>query len=159
MSNLASGFVKLAAVRMGDLIISPSTEKGAGSSGATATQAGYVPPNKRKEAPVIQLKPEALSDSMLFPSIGENRPISKDPLINFKKAVDDCIEKEKHDQAERERLEKLEDKHHFMTKEQLESNGWAVLRTDRTAVQEAAENLYQLGLKFKAFQEHEGWCE
>ena len=155
MSTLASGFVKLAAVRMGDLV-SP-IEKGAGSSGATATQPGYVPPNKRKEAPVIQLNPEALSDSTLFPSIGENRAISKDPLINFKKAVDDCIEKEKLDQAERERLEKLENKHRFMNKEELEANGWAVLRTDRASLQQAAENLYQMA--FKASQEHAGWCE
>ena len=118
--SLAAG-ITLAPVRLGDLVAKPPT-----ATAATETKSGYLPPHLRRTTEAA-LKPQPSSIDVTeseFPSLGG--PIKKatgaPAKINFKKAVDDHLEREK--QSEIERANGVEED---ISRTQLEADGWAIL--------------------------------
>lgn len=127
MANKASG-ITLAPVRMGDLLskttIAPSN-----------LRSGYVPPHMRQVTvtPDTVALPEKISlVETDFPTMGSPSPAKskspKSPSINFKKAVDDHLEREKLTEAERNKVPEQDIMK--MTSEQLEAGGWLRLSLD-----------------------------
>ena len=121
--SLAAG-ITLAPVRLGDLVTKPPT-----ATGVTETKSGYLPPHLRRtleSAPKPQPSSIDVTESE-FPSLGgpvkKAAPANKATAkINFKKAVDDHLEREK--QSEIERANGVEED---TSRSQLEADGWAIL--------------------------------
>jgi hypothetical protein len=124
--SLAAG-ITLAPVRLADLVAKPPT-----ATGVTETKSGYLPPHLRRPTETAaKLQPSSIeiTDSD-FPTLGgppknstaANKAIAK---INFKKAVDDHLEREK--QSEIERANGVEEDSLKFTSSQLEADGWAIL--------------------------------
>jgi len=124
--SLAAG-ITLAPVRLADLVAKPPT-----AIGVTETKSGYLPPHLRRSvesAPKPQPSSIEITDSD-FPTLGgpakksaaANKAIAK---INFKKAVDDHLEREK--QSEIQRANGVEEDTLNLTSSQLEADGWAIL--------------------------------
>ena len=134
MANKASG-IQLAPVRMGDLIPSHLAQTTTKLAAATKPKVGYVPPHMRQGTAASDsvMLPEKISlVETDFPTMGSFSPATskspKSPAINFKKAVDDHLEREKLTEAER--LKAPEQDPLKMTKEQLEEEGWIALPMD-----------------------------
>ena len=121
--SLAAG-ITLAPVRLADLVAKPPTV-----TGVTETKSGYLPPHLRRTvepAPKPQPSSIEITDSD-FPTLG-GPPKKSTPSaakINFKKAVDDHLEREK--QNEIERANGAEEDSLKLTSSQLEADGWAIL--------------------------------
>ena len=124
--SLAAG-ITLAPVRLGDLVTKPPT-----ATGVTETKSGYLPPHLRRATEVAP-KPQPSSIEVTeseFPSLGgppkkaapANKATGAPAKINFKKAVDDHLEREK--QSEIERANGVEED---TSRTQLEADGWAIL--------------------------------
>lgn len=118
--SLAAG-ITLAPVRLGDLVTKPPT-----ATGVTETKSGYLPPHLRRATEVAP-KPQPSSIEVTeseFPSLGGPAKKSAPSVakINFKKAVDDHLEREK--QSEIERANGVEED---TSRTQLEADGWAIL--------------------------------
>ena len=121
--SLAAG-ITLAPVRLADLVAKPPT-----ATGVTETKSGYLPPHLRRTvepAPKPQPSSIEITDSD-FPTLG-GPPKKSTPSavkINFKKAVDDHLEREK--QNEIQRANGVEEDSLKLTSSQLEADGWAIL--------------------------------
>ena len=118
--SLAAG-ITLAPVRLADLVAKPLT-----ATGGTETKSGYLPPHLRRtveSAPKPQPSSIEITDSD-FPTLGGPAKKSAPSVakINFKKAVDDHLEREK--QSEIERANGIEED---TSRSQLEADGWAIL--------------------------------
>lgn len=159
--SLASGIIKLAPMKMGDLVTAAAAS-GAAATEATATSAAakeaYLAPHLRGTSQKSQEQPKM--DTTNFPSLGA-KPVAKPvwnksvitasstiptlvpmvlptkplpPMVlpNFKATVDAYIEKQKMAEAEK----KPETDFNKMTKEEKEADGWTVmsLRKNRAAV-------------------------
>jgi hypothetical protein len=121
--SLAAG-ITLAPVRLADLVAKPPTV-----TGVTETKSGYLPPHLRRTvepAPKPQPSSIEITDSD-FPTLGGPPKKSAPSVakINFKKAVDDHLEREK--QSEIERANGVEEDTLKLTSSQLEADGWAIL--------------------------------
>jgi hypothetical protein len=121
--SLAAG-ITLAPVRLGDLVTNPPTV-----TAGTETKSGYLPPHLRRtleSAPKPQPSSIEITDSE-FPSLGgpAKKSTPSGGKINFKKAVDDHLEREK--QSEIERANGLEEEYLKLTSSQLEADGWVIL--------------------------------
>ena len=121
--SLAAG-ITLAPVRLGDLVTKPPT-----ATAATETKSGYLPPHLRRPTEAVtKSQPSSIEvTESEFPSLGgpvkKAAPANKAPAkINFKKAVDDHLEREK--QSEIERANGVEED---ISRTQLEADGWAIL--------------------------------
>jgi hypothetical protein len=153
--SLASGTIKLAPVKMGDLA--------ATGTGATAKQA-YLAPHLRA-AGVQNDQPQdgsTKADAASFPSLGAKpkpktvwqkvTPVATPaaapvpvpvaaaaPVPKYKATVDACLERERLTEAERRKQPETEfDK---MTAEEKEAAGWATLALNRAAVAAFLEKL------------------
>jgi len=132
--------VPLAPIKMGSLL-APATTPAAAATGAKKV---YVPPSKRAEK-----KPELpttldFGDSQ-FPGMSSKvrvNPTEK-PKVDFKKTVNDCIEREKLDELERNKQQETDP--WKMTVEQREAAGWVTLPMPR-------ERLRELFADFRASQ-------
>jgi len=124
--SLAAG-ITLAPVRLGDLVTKPPT-----ATGVTETKSGYLPPHLRRATEAAP-KPQPSSIDVTeseFPSLGgpakkataANKGTAAAAKINFKKAVDDHLEREK--QSEVERANGVEED---ISRSELEADGWAIL--------------------------------
>ena len=155
--SFPSGTIKLAPVRMGDLVAPTATVPTA------AAKNGYLAPHLRG-GPKEQEK-EVKLDAANFPSLGLNP--SKGPKIswnktqvvtasstiptlvptvqtpvnlpNFKATVDACLEKERLDQAEK--MKQPETDFNKMTREEKEADGWTMLALNRAAVSSFIDRL------------------
>ena len=114
----------MAPVRLGDLVTKPPT-----ATAATETKSGYLPPHLRRPTEAVtKSQPSSIEvTESEFPSLGgpvkKAAPANKAPAkINFKKAVDDHLEREK--QSEIERANGVEED---ISRTQLEADGWAIL--------------------------------
>jgi hypothetical protein len=125
--TLAEGLT-LAPVKMGEFVANLPT--------AIATEAAnkYVPPSLRKpndSQPIVQ-NPKLVVTDTDFPSLGSTSS-KKPPVvaakINFKKAVDDHLEREKLSELERANLEDKESLN--LTSAQLEAQGWVIIPLKR----------------------------
>ena len=121
--SLAAG-ITLAPVRLADLVAKPPT-----ATGVTETKSGYLPPHMRRPTETAaKLQPSSIeiTDSD-FPTLGGPAKKSAPSVvkINFKKAVDDHLEREK--QSEIERANGVEEDTLKLTCSQLEADGWAIL--------------------------------
>lgn len=107
--SLASGVIKLAAIRMGDLIQTAPADP------AVEAPGGYIPPHLRsKDAP--QALPTFTDKE--FPSMAA-APVAKKTNINFKEMMKAQEEKEKEEQA-RAASENTE-------RQQMINDGWVFL--------------------------------
>jgi hypothetical protein len=124
--SLAAGLT-LAPVRLGDLVANTTS-----ATKPTQATTGYLPPHLRRAteaAPKPQPSSIEVTDSE-FPSLGgpakkatpANKATPAPAKINFKKAVDDHLEREK--QSEIERANGVEED---ISRSQLEADGWAIL--------------------------------
>lgn len=118
--SLAAG-ITLAPVRLGDLVANTTS-----ATKPTQATSGYLPPHLRRTTEAAP-KPQPSSIDVTeseFPSLGG--PVKKATAapakINFKKAVDDHLEREK--QSEIERANGVEED---ISRTQLEADGWAIL--------------------------------
>lgn len=118
--SLAAG-ITLAPVRLGDLVANTTS-----ATKPTQATSGYLPPHLRRATEAAP-KPQPSSIDVTeseFPSLGG--PVKKatgaPAKINFKKAVDDHLEREK--QSEVERANGVEED---ISRSQLEADGWAIL--------------------------------
>lgn len=134
MASMASG-IKLAPVRMGDLIPSHLAQTTTKVAATTKPKVGYVPPHMRQGIDTTSsvTLPEKISlVETDFPTMGGPSPLTskspKSPTINFKKAVDDHLEREKLTEAERNKAP--EEDPLKMTPKQLEEEGWIALPID-----------------------------
>ena len=134
MTSMASG-IKLAPVRMGDLIPSHLAAAAKGAKAAIKPQVGYVPPHMRQGTDTTNTVslPEKISlVDTDFPTMGSPSPLTskspKSPAINFKKAINDRLEREKLTEAERNKAP--EEDPIKMTQKQLEEEGWIALPID-----------------------------
>ena len=110
--SLASGVIKLAAIRMGDLIQTAPADSAAQPA---QVPGGYVPPHLRsKDAP--QALPTFTDKE--FPSMAA-APVAKKTGINFKEMMKAQEEKEKEEQA-RAASENTE-------RQQMIDDGWVFL--------------------------------
>ena len=137
----------LAPIKMGTLVA--ATTVAAATTGAAATTVAkrqtYAPPSKRAEK-----KPELpttldFSDTQ-FPGMVSKAPatpVAEKPKVDFKKTVNDCIEREKLDELERSKQQ--ETNPWKMTMEEREAAGWVTLPMPR-------ERLRELFAEFKASQ-------
>ena len=121
--SLAAG-ITLAPVRLADLVAKPPT-----ATGGTETKSGYLPPHLRRNvesAPKPQPSSIEITDSD-FPTLGgpAKKSAPSAAKINFKKAVDDHLEREK--QSEIQRANGVEEDSLKLTSSQLEADGWAIL--------------------------------
>ena len=121
--SLAAG-ITLAPVRLADLVAKPLT-----ATGGMETKSGYLPPHMRRPteaAAKSQPSSIEITDSD-FPSLGgpPKKSIAPAVKINFKKAVDDHLEREK--QSEIERANGVEEDAFPLTRGQLEADGWVIL--------------------------------
>jgi len=121
--SLAAG-ITLAPVRLVDLVAKPPT-----ATGVTETKSGYLPPHLRRTVESAA-KPQPSSIEITdsdFPTLGGPPKKSAPSVakINFKKAVDDHLEREK--QSEIERANGVEEDSLKLTSSQLEADGWAIL--------------------------------
>ena len=121
--SLAAG-ITLAPVRLADLVAKPPT-----ATGGTETKSGYLPPHLRRNvesAPKPQPSSIEITDSD-FPTLGgpAKKSAPSAAKINFKKAVDDHLEREK--QNEIQRANGAEENSLKLTSSQLEADGWAIL--------------------------------
>jgi hypothetical protein len=121
--SLAAG-ITLAPVRLVDLVAKPPT-----ATGVTETKSGYLPPHLRRTVESAA-KPQPSSIEITdsdFPTLGGPPKKSAPSVakINFKKAVDDHLEREK--QSEIERANGVEEDSLKFTSSQLEADGWAIL--------------------------------
>jgi hypothetical protein len=121
--SLAAG-ITLAPVRLGDLVTKPPT-----ATGGTETKSGYLPPHLRR---ATEAAPKPLPSSIEvtdseFPSLGgpAKKSTPSPGKINFKKAVNDHLEREK--QSEIERANGVEEDALKLTSSQLEADGWVIL--------------------------------
>jgi len=121
--SLAAG-ITLAPVRLGDIVTKPPT-----ATGGTETKSGYLPPHLRR---ATEAAPKPLPSSIEvtdseFPSLGgpAKKSTPSPGKINFKKAVNDHLEREK--QSEIERANGVEEDVLKLTSSQLEADGWAIL--------------------------------
>ena len=110
-------------------------------------QKAYVLPQKRKEAEQkakanTTVQPD-LADSKLFPKLGGEFNPHPTVKVNFKKAVDDFLEKEKLDILERNREPEIDPTK--MTNSALLKSGWAILDVSRNGALEAAGTLGETG--------------
>jgi hypothetical protein len=157
--SLASGIIKLAPVKMGDLVASAAAGAtgAAGDATSAATKEAYLAPHLRGTSQKPQEQPKM--DAANFPSLGA-KPVAKPvwnkttvtasstiptlvpmvlpakpspPMVlpNFKATVDAYMEKQKETQEK-----KPETDFNKMTKEEKEADGWTVmsLRQNRAAV-------------------------
>jgi hypothetical protein len=125
-TSLAAG-ITLAPVRLGDLVANTTT-----ATKPTQATSGYLPPHLRRATEAAP-KPQPSSIDVTeseFPSLGgpakkataANKGTAAAAKINFKKAVDDHLEREK--QSEVERANGVEED---ISRSQLEADGWAIL--------------------------------
>lgn len=152
--SLPSGTIKLAPVRMGDLV--PTTAPASATATASVRQ-GYLAPHLRGSGPKEQEK-EVKLDVANFPSLGLNPskgaktswnkvttvtasstiptlvPTVQTPVNvpNFKATVDACLEKERLDQAQKEKQPETD--FNKMTREEKEADGWTMLPLNRATV-------------------------
>ena len=121
--SLAAG-ITLAPVRLGDLVTKPPT-----ATAATETKSGYLPPHLRRPTEAVtKSQPSSIEvTESEFPSLGGpvKNSIAPAVKINFKKAVDDHLEREK--QSEIERANGVEEDAFPLTRGQLEADGWVIL--------------------------------
>ena len=139
--SLASGTIKLAPVRMGDL----ST---ASSAAATTTNpaVAYLAPHLRGAVAVVAQEQPKM-DATNFPCLGAKpRPktiwqkvsvpavVEAAPIVaaNYKATVDACLEKERLDQAQRKKQPETD--FNKMTTEEKLAAGWTTLTLNRAAV-------------------------
>jgi len=120
---------------MGDLVPSHLAAAAKGTKAAIKPQVGYVPPHMRQSTTASDtvMLPEKISlVETDFPTMGSFSPATskspKSPAINFKKAVDDHLEREKLTEAERNKAP--EEDPIKMTQKQLEEEGWIALPID-----------------------------
>ena len=124
--SLAAG-ITLAPVRLGDLVANITS-----ATKTTQATSGYLPPHLRRATEAAP-KPQPSSIDVTeseFPSLGgppkkaapANKATAAAAKINFKKAVDDHLEREK--QSEIERANGVEED---TSRTQLEADGWAIL--------------------------------
>jgi hypothetical protein len=129
--------VQLAPIKMGSLV------PAATGTPATAKKMSYVPPSKRAEK-----KPELpttldFGDAQFPGMVSKTAAVKVTNALDFKKTVNDCIEREKLDELERNK-EKESDPWK-MTIEEREAAGWVTLPMPR-------ERLRELFADFKASQ-------
>jgi len=121
--SLAAG-ITLAPVRLADLIAKPPT-----ATGVMETKSGYLPPHLRRPTDAAaKLQPSSIEITDTdFPTLGGPAKKSAPSVakINFKKAVDDHLEREK--QSEIERANGVEEDTLKLTSSQLKADGWAIL--------------------------------
>ena len=108
----------------------------------------YVLPQKRNDATSkasanTTVQPD-FTDAKLFPTLGGEFNPCPTVKVNFKKAVDDCLEKEKLDIAERNREPELDPTK--MTDKALLNSGWAILNISRMGALAAIESRVFQGL-------------
>lgn len=139
--------VMLAPIKMGSLVAASATaaKPAAPAVPTTTKRAAYVPPSKRAEKKAELPTTLDFSDSQ-FPGMASKviaKPVAEKPKVDFKKTVNDCIEREKLDELERNK-EKESDPWK-MTIEQREAAGWVTLPMPR-------ERLRELLADFRASQ-------
>ena len=138
MATKASG-IQLAPMRMGDLLPKAPTS----ATVDKAPKAGYVPPHMRSGGGGTSQIPDTTPISAVlvdseFPTFGSAtkapkvQTAPKAPAINFKKAVDDHLEREKLSEAERNKAP--EEDILKMTPEQLEAEGWFSMPLDARSI-------------------------
>ena len=142
--SLASGIIKLAPVRMGDLT-------SVATSAATAATEAYLAPHLRGASALQTQQEQPKMDATNFPSLGgkpttvksvwnKAAPLMIIPTVttlpvvipNFKATVDAYLEKERLSEAERNKQPETDI--NKMTKEELEADGWITLSLNRAAV-------------------------
>ena len=152
--SLASGIIKLAPVRMGDLT--------SAATAATAATESYLAPHlraasasqKQQEQPKMdatnfpslgakptpvksvwnKVEPTVINALMLIPTLTTLPAVISLPVVipNFKATVDAYLEKERLSEAERNKQPETDI--NKMTKEELEADGWITLSLNRAAV-------------------------
>jgi hypothetical protein len=105
----------------------------------------YVLPQKRKEADDkaksnTTVQPD-FADAALFPTLGGEFNPYPTAKVNFKKAVDDYLIKEKLDIAERDREPELDPTK--MTDKALLNSGWVILDASRAGAIAASTRVFQ----------------
>ena len=154
--SLASGTIKLAPVRMGDLATSAAT--GAATGADTTAKLAYLAPHLRGSVTTDQLQDGSTkADATNFPSLG-TKPIPKTvwqkvtpialavavmadaavatlmatPVPKYKATVDACLERERLTEAER--MKQPESDINKMTAEEKEAAGWTTLTLNRASI-------------------------
>jgi len=102
----------------------------------------YVLPQKRNDAALkastnTTVQPD-FADAKLFPTLGAEFNPFPTVKVNFKKAIDDCLEKEKLDIAERNREPEVDPTK--MTDKALLNSGWVILDISRLGALAAMES-------------------
>ena len=139
--------VTLAPIKMGSLTNAAAGQPASATGTAVTTGAKktYVPPSKRAEKKAELPTTLDFGDSQ-FPGMSSKakvNPVAEKPKVDFKKTVNDCIEREKLDEIERSKQQETDP--WKMTLEQREAAGWVTLPMPR-------ERLRELFADFKASQ-------
>lgn len=135
--------VPLAPIKMGSLV-APAAAAATNASATTGAKKAYVPPSKRAEKKAELPTTLDFGDAQ-FPGMASKvlaKPVAEKSL-DFKKTVNDCIEREKLDEIERSKQQETDP--WKMTVEQREAAGWVTLPMPR-------ERLRELFADFRASQ-------
>lgn len=152
--SLASGTIKLAPVRMGDLVAA-----GDGSAGPNGVKQAYLAPHLRGAAPLEAQDGSTKADTSSFPCLGAKpkpktvwqkvTPVAAAALVpptapvavpptgpvatqNYKATVDACLEKERLTEAEKNKQPETD--FNKMTREEKEAAGWTILPMNRASM-------------------------
>jgi hypothetical protein len=138
-----SNTITLAPIKMGSL--STAAQPAAATGTPPTAKRAYVPPSKRAEKKAELPTTLDFGDAQ-FPGMSSKilaKPVAEKPKVDFKKTVNDCIEREKLDEIERSKQQETDP--WKMSIEEREAAGWVTLPMPR-------ERLRELFADFKASQ-------
>jgi hypothetical protein len=163
--SLASGIIKLAPVKMGDLATGAATSGATSAATGGATKQAYLVPHLRAAGAKNEQPQDGSTkaDATSFPSLGAKpkpnlrcnvwqkvtpvatpvAPPVAPPVASlvpkYKATVDACLEKERLTEAERNKQPETD--FNKMTAEEKQAAGWATLALNRAAVTAFLEKL------------------